>query len=101
MFGWDDDGEVKLNDVVCNQNEAGLSGGCLFSAGRVIIRNGTVMQGNLAGSSGGCICEEYSAFGCLVGLLATSPVGEGIYVVLRAIAALAAISCVVKNACGA
>ena len=57
VFGWNLNGLVIFNDVVCSQNTAGGYGGCFRNGGTSYINNGTVMHGNV-GLNGGCICER-------------------------------------------
>ena len=57
MFGWDPNGLIVFNDVVCTRNTAvDGNGGCLHGAGTGIVNNGTIMLDN-TGTNGGCICE--------------------------------------------
>ena len=61
MLGWDSSGTIIFNDVVCTNNLADGSGGCLYNTGRSRVNNGTVMHDNEA-THGGCICESYIYF---------------------------------------
>lgn len=56
VLGWDPDGSIELNDVVCTENWATRYGGCFYANGELVVNNGTLMQGNV-GFRGGCICE--------------------------------------------
>ena len=57
VLGWDANGAIVFNDVVCTENSAELEGGCFYGVGAGIINHGTVMIDN-AGDSGGAICER-------------------------------------------
>lgn len=56
MFGWDADGAIAFEQVLCLENEAEGLGGCLYGDGNVTLADGTVMLDNVA-HNGGCICE--------------------------------------------
>ncbi|CAN0509292.1 unnamed protein product, partial [Ectocarpus sp. 12 AP-2014] len=60
VFGWDEDGEIELHDILCTENTATGHGGCLYVAGVGVVNNGTVMITN-EGKYGGCI---YAYGGC-------------------------------------
>ncbi|CAN0033660.1 unnamed protein product [Ectocarpus fasciculatus] len=57
VFGWDEYGEIELNDVLCTENTATGHGGCLYVSGVAVVNNGTIMITN-EGKYGGCICES-------------------------------------------
>ncbi|CAN0556632.1 unnamed protein product, partial [Ectocarpus sp. 12 AP-2014] len=46
VFGWDEDGEIELHDILCTENTATGHGGCLYVAGVGVVNNGTVMITN-------------------------------------------------------
>lgn len=50
------DGRADLGSFNCTDNVAGVGGGCLYSAGRAIVQDATLMRGNEA-ENGGCLCE--------------------------------------------
>lgn len=62
IYGWDDSGTIELGDIFCNNNTATEYGGCLYTFGRGLVTDGTVMHGNLA-YEGGCICELHRCIG--------------------------------------
>lgn len=57
-MGWDANGAIVFNDVVCSDNAADFEGGCFYGVGRALINDGTVMTDNSGGSGGGSICER-------------------------------------------
>lgn len=57
VLGWDTDGTITFNEVICKGNWAENDGGCYYGVGGAIFNNGTEMQGNLA-NNGACICER-------------------------------------------
>lgn len=56
VFGWDTEGRIDFEDVLCHDNTATDNGGCFYVTGRSTIGNGTEMRGNVA-AAGGCLCE--------------------------------------------
>lgn len=56
VFGWNRNGSVEFDTVLCTNNTGVGKGGCLSAHGEAVIRNGTVMTDNSA-VKGGCICE--------------------------------------------
>ena len=57
VFGWDMDGTVIFNDVLCKDNTATINGGCFQGSGRAIFNSGASLLGNKA-INGACICEH-------------------------------------------
>ena len=57
MVGWDINGTIVFNDVICEQNYAVRDGGCFYGLGEGIFNNGTVVLDNMA-ENGGSICER-------------------------------------------
>lgn len=57
VVGWDADGTITFNDVVCKGNEAANNGGCFHGAGRGVVNRGTSMLNNSAAGNGGSIRE--------------------------------------------
>lgn len=58
MLGWNENGTIVFNDVLCTKNSAETYGGCFYASGGGIINDGTEMLDNLAdrgGSIGECI----------------------------------------------
>ncbi|CAN0013328.1 unnamed protein product, partial [Ectocarpus sp. 6 AP-2014] len=65
VFGWDEDGEIELHDILCTENTATGHGGCLYVAGGGVVNNGTVMITN-EGKYGGCIWDSFDLGGSQV-----------------------------------
>lgn len=68
VLGWDSNGTITFNDVVCTRNTALESGGCFSGRGRGIVNDGTVMHSVVNNGTvmhhnhaeyGGCICESH------------------------------------------
>lgn len=57
IFGWDPNGTVVLEDMVCQNNTGVEQGGCISAHGIAVIGEDTYMFGN-QGDLGGCICES-------------------------------------------
>lgn len=56
VFGWDENGTMIFNDVLCTENTAYRNGGCFSASGRGVVNDGTAMTGNVA-LNGGSIRE--------------------------------------------
>ena len=56
VLGWDANGTVIFNDVLCKENSAENHGGCFYAVGTGIVNDGAVMLQNSA-SNGGSIRE--------------------------------------------
>ncbi|CAN0419853.1 unnamed protein product [Pylaiella littoralis] len=54
VFGWDAEGEIEFNDVICTGSVSKAYGGCLYVSGVGVVNEGTVMRDNLA-KYAGCI----------------------------------------------
>lgn len=58
-MGWDADGTITFDDVVCKGNKATRNGGCFYCAGGGIVNRGTAMLNNSAAGNGGSIRERH------------------------------------------